>query len=181
MKKRILIVEDDVTFGTMLKTWFDKKSWDTCFVSKIEPAKIECQSLSFDLIISDLRLPDGDGILLLTWLRENNIQSPFIIMTSYSDVQTAVLAMKLGAFDYLQKPINPTILQQKIDLAMKQPKPVVTNHNTAINALISKDKKKENVDEKENGYVYDENEDIIKKISDGTSDSFSRDPSLHLI
>ena len=65
-------------------------------------------------------------------------------MTSYSDVQTAVLAMKLGAFDYLQKPINPTILQQKIDLAMKQPKPVVTNHNTAINALISKDKKKEN-------------------------------------
>ncbi len=119
MKKRILIVEDDVTFGTMLKTWFDKKSWDTCFVSKIEPAKIECQSLSFDLIISDLRLPDGDGIIFLTWLRENKIMSPFIIMTNYSDIQTAVLAMKLGAFDYLQKPINPTILQQKIDLALK--------------------------------------------------------------
>ena len=119
MKKRILIVEDDVTFGTMLKTWFDKKSWDTCFVSKIEPAKIECQSLSFDLIISDLRLPDGDGIIFLTWLRENKIMTPFIIMTNYSDIQTAVLAMKLGAFDYLQKPINPTILQQKIDLALK--------------------------------------------------------------
>lgn len=119
MKKRILIVEDDVTFGTMLKTWFDKKSWDACFVSKIEPAKIECQSLSFDLIISDLRLPDGDGIIFLTWLRENKIMTPFIIMTNYSDIQTAVLAMKLGAFDYLQKPINPTILQQKIDLALK--------------------------------------------------------------
>ena len=118
MKKHILIVEDDVTFGTMLKTWFDKNSWKTTWVSKIELAKNESQNNSFDLILSDLRLPDSDGIIFLTWLRENKIMTPFIIMTSYSDVQTAVLAMKLGAFDYLQKPINPTILQQKIDSAL---------------------------------------------------------------
>lgn len=118
MKKHILIVEDDVAFGTMLKTWFDKNSWKTTWVSKIELAKIESQSNTFDLILSDLRLPDSDGIIFLTWLRESKIMTPFIIMTSYSDVQTAVLAMKLGAFDYLQKPINPTILQQKIDSAL---------------------------------------------------------------
>ena len=119
--KRILILEDDVTFGTMLKTWFGKNSWETTWVSKVEQAKLEFQDNSFDLILSDLRLPDGDGIIFLTWLRENNIMTPLIIMTSYSDVQTAVLAMKLGASDYLQKPINPTILQQKIDMAMSQP------------------------------------------------------------
>ena len=119
--KRILILEDDVTFGTMLKTWFSKNSWETTWVSKVEQAKLEFQDNSFDLILSDLRLPDGDGIIFLTWLRENNIMTPLIIMTSYSDVQTAVLAMKLGASDYLQKPINPTILQQKIDMAMSQP------------------------------------------------------------
>ena len=118
--KRILILEDDVTFGTMLKTWFSKNSWETTWVSKVEQAKLEFQDNSFDLILSDLRLPDGDGIIFLTWLRENNIMTPLIIMTSYSDVQTAVLAMKLGASDYLQKPINPTILQQKIDMAMSQ-------------------------------------------------------------
>ncbi|MBQ8760695.1 MAG: sigma-54-dependent Fis family transcriptional regulator [Bacteroidales bacterium] len=118
MKKHILIVEDDVTFGTMLKAWFDKNSWKTTWVSKVELAKIESQNNTFDLILSDLRLPDSDGIIFLTWLRENKIMTPFIIMTSYSDVQTAVLAMKLGAFDYLQKPINPTILQQKIDSAL---------------------------------------------------------------
>lgn len=121
MKRRILIVEDDVTFGTMLKTWFTKQEWETIWVSKVELAKLEFNNSKFDLILSDLRLPDGDGIILLTWLRENNIMSPFIIMTSYSDVQTAVLAMKLGAFDYLQKPINPTLLQQKIDLALSMP------------------------------------------------------------
>ena len=120
MKKRILILEDDVTFGTMLKTWFAKNSWETTWTSKVEQAKLEFQNNSFDLILSDLRLPDGDGIIFLTWLRENNITTPFIIMTSYSDVQTAVLAMKLGAFDYLQKPINPTVLQQKIELAITQ-------------------------------------------------------------
>ncbi len=121
MKKRILILEDDVTFGTMLKTWFTKNSWETTWVSKVEQAKSEFADKTFDLILSDLRLPDGDGIIFLTWLRENNIMTPLIIMTSYSDVQTAVLAMKLGASDYLQKPINPTILQQKIEMALSTP------------------------------------------------------------
>ena len=121
MKKHILILEDDVTYGTMLKTWFEKKSWKASWVSKVELAKLEFNTDKFDLILSDLRLPDGDGIIFLTWLRENRIMTPFIIMTNYSDVQTAVLAMKLGAFDYLQKPINPTILQQKIDSALNQP------------------------------------------------------------
>ena len=121
MAKRILIVEDDVTFGTMLNTWFAKNSWDAKWVSKIELAKLEFQNSSFDLVLSDLRLPDGDGIIFLTWMRENKIMTPFIIMTNYSDVQTAVLAMKLGAFDYLQKPINPTLLQQKIEMAMIKP------------------------------------------------------------
>lgn len=118
MMRRILILEDDVTFGTMLKTWFTKNSWDVVLTSKVEQAKLEISDNAFDLILSDLRLPDGDGIMFLTWLRENKISTPFIIMTSYSDVQTAVLAMKLGAFDYLQKPINPTILQQKIESAL---------------------------------------------------------------
>lgn len=122
MERKILIVEDDIAFGTILNTWFAKNKWEIVLVSKIEHAKNELQKQSFSIILSDLRLPDGDGILLLTWLRENNIQSPFIIMTSYSDVQTAVLAIKLGAFDYLKKPINPTLLQQKIDLAMSQRK-----------------------------------------------------------
>lgn len=148
MKKNILILEDDVTYGTMLKTWFEKKSWKASWVSKVELAKLEFNTDKFDLILSDLRLPDGDGIIFLTWLRENRIMTPFIIMTNYSDVQTAVLAMKLGAFDYLQKPINPTILQQKIDSALNQPeinnevktasKPKIKDNNTEKNVVRGK-------------------------------------------
>ena len=120
MKKKILIVEDDVTFGTMLNTWFAKNQWKPVLVSRVELAKQELLQDKFELILSDLRLPDGDGIILLTWMRENKMHTPFIIMTSYSDVQTAVMAMKMGASDYLSKPINPTVLQQKIDAAMNQ-------------------------------------------------------------
>ncbi len=79
-------------------------------------------SIAFNLVLSDLRLPDGDGILLLTWMREKSIMIPFIVMTGYGDIQTAVDAIKLGAFDYLCKPINPSVLQQKIDMALIQNK-----------------------------------------------------------
>lgn len=120
MSKKILIVDDDVAFGVMLKTWFQKNNWDTDLVSTMDKAFQAVNACQYELILSDLRLPDGDGIIFLTYLREKNILTPFIIMTGYADVQTAVNAIKLGAFDYLKKPIIPEVLQQKIDLALKQ-------------------------------------------------------------
>lgn len=122
MSRRILIVDDDVAFGVMLKTWFQKNSWETVLISSLEQALQVSASSQFDLILSDLRLPDGDGIMFLTYLREKKIMTPFIIMTGYADVQTAVNAIKLGAFDYLKKPIIPEVLQQKIELALIQDK-----------------------------------------------------------
>jgi len=115
-----LIVDDDVAFGVMLKTWFQKNSWDADTVSTMDKAMHAVNTSYYDLILSDLRLPDGDGIIFLTYIREKKIMTPFIIMTGYADVQTAVNAMKLGAFDYLKKPIIPEVLQQKIDMALKQ-------------------------------------------------------------
>lgn len=119
MDKRILIVEDDTAFGVMLEKWFARNHWQTTLTSKVTTAIREIDNNQYELIISDLRLPVGDGIMLLTHVKGKNITTPFIIMTGYADVQTAVNAMKLGAYDYLKKPINPEILQQKIDAAMK--------------------------------------------------------------
>lgn len=120
MSKKILIVDDDVAFGVMLKTWFQKNSWEPVLASNLEEAVASSKATSFDLILSDLRLPDGDGIMFLTSLREKKIMTPFIIMTGYADVQTAVNAIKMGAFDYLKKPITPTMLEQKIVCALSQ-------------------------------------------------------------
>lgn len=71
------------------------------------------------MILSDLRLPDKDGIDLLKWLGERNLQIPLIIMTGYADIQSAVQSMKLGACDYIAKPINPDELLKKIEEAQK--------------------------------------------------------------
>ena len=120
MSKKILIVDDDVAFGVMLKTWFQKNGWEVDLVASLDKALHAANTSQYELILSDLRLPDGDGIMFLTYLREKKITTPFIIMTGYADVQTTVNAMKLGAFDYLEKPIIPEMLEQKIELALKQ-------------------------------------------------------------
>lgn len=119
MKRRILVVEDDAAFGMMIQAWLKKNGYDVVLVSRYIQAKSEISSGEFSLIITDLRLPDGDGILLMTWIREKmKSKVPIIVMTGYAEVQTAVSAMKLGAFDYLKKPINPSVLEEKIEAAL---------------------------------------------------------------
>ena len=120
MKHTILIVEDDASFGVMLQTWLKKNDYDAVLATRYAQAKKEISSHDFDLILTDLRLPDGDGILLMSWVREQlKSRVPFIVMTGYAEVQTAVSAMKLGAFDYLKKPINPSLLEEKIIAALE--------------------------------------------------------------
>ena len=110
----ILILEDDITFSLMLKTWLGRKGFEVSSVSSVSDARSRIEDASFDLILSDLRLPDGDGIDLLKWIKENNFVIPLIMMTSYAEIQTAVQAMKLGAADYIAKPLNPDELLGKI-------------------------------------------------------------------
>ena len=114
----ILIVEDDITYGMMLKTWLGKKGFQVTSASSIARAQKHIESETVDLILSDLRLPDKDGIDLLKWLGEHGLQIPLIIMTGYADIQSAVQAMKLGACDYIAKPVNPDELLKKIGEAL---------------------------------------------------------------
>lgn len=119
---KILIVEDDTSFGTMLQKWFEKNGFSAKWCSGMVSAQETLSNATYDLVLSDLRLPDGDGIMLLTWLVERQHLIPVIIMTGYGEVQTAVSAIKLGAFDFLEKPINPSILSQKIEAALQDKK-----------------------------------------------------------
>lgn len=126
MMKSILIVEDDITYGLMLKTWLQKKGFNVSTESNIARAQKHIEAQSADLILSDLRLPDNDGISLLEWLLSKGMNIPLIIMTSYADIQSAVHAIKMGAKDYIAKPINPDELLKKIEEALQSTLPVVT-------------------------------------------------------
>lgn len=121
MMRSILIVEDDITYGLMLKTWLEKKGFSVSTESNITRARKHIEAQPADLILSDLRLPDGDGISLLEWMIQRGANTPLIIMTSYADIQSAVHAIKMGAKDYIAKPINPEELLKKIGEALQSP------------------------------------------------------------
>ena len=132
MASSILIVEDDLTFSTMLKTWLGKKGFEVEAVGTQLRARKLLAARDFDLVLSDLRLPDQDGISLLAWLREQNKLIPFIIMTSYAEIQSAVQAMKEGATDYVAKPIQPDVLLTKITEAIgNNTAPIAPVHSAA--------------------------------------------------
>ena len=117
-KQDILIVEDDAVFGKMLQTWFDKNGYNVSLYINVLQAKKVLSDHKYQLIITDLRLPDGDGIQLLSWMKKMRMETPVIIMTGYGEIQSAVSAIKTGAFDYLEKPINPSVLKEKVELAL---------------------------------------------------------------
>lgn len=139
----ILIVEDDIAFGTMLQTWLRKKGFEVDKATSVGAAvKLLSPNDGVDLVLSDLRLPDHDGLRLLAWMHEHNIYAPFIVMTNYAEVQNAVLAMKSGAADYIAKPMQPDILLQKINDAMdqnaQQVNPTPKTQNSKLKTQIRK-------------------------------------------
>ena len=113
--RSILIVEDDITFSLMLTTWLGKKGFHVQSVSSVKEAKQHLGDSYFDLVLSDLRLPDSDGLALLHWMKNQCPTIPVILMTGYAEIQSAVLAMKSGASDYIAKPLNPEELLSKIN------------------------------------------------------------------
>lgn len=158
--KRILIVEDDLAFGTMIKTWLGKKGFEVEKATSVGAAvKILQDAPTIDLILSDLRLPDHDGLTLLQWLRKHQMETPFIVMTSYAEVQNAVLAMKSGATDYVAKPFHPDILLEKIQDAL-------TNSHSILSS------EKEELGKKEKTVPTNSGKDspIIPKYIEGNSE-----------
>lgn len=144
-KYRILIVEDDLTYATMLKTWLGKKGFLVTTAGQVSKACMLIEKSPFDLILSDLRLPDRDGTALIPWLQNKGYNVPIMIMTRYADIRGAVQAMKEGAVDYVAKPIVPDELLIKINDALhhtepedhkEQAKPSVVENNEEKNDFL---------------------------------------------
>ncbi|MCM1484411.1 MAG: sigma-54 dependent transcriptional regulator [Muribaculaceae bacterium] len=112
----ILVIEDDLTFLTMLSKWMQRKGFATKSATSLASAtSLIAKGAEPDLILTDMRLPDGDGIDIITSMSKQGKQIPLMVMTSYAEVQNAVEAMKRGARDYISKPFQPEILLQKIN------------------------------------------------------------------
>lgn len=117
---KILLVDDDTTFCLMLKTWLTKKGFQVDEVFSCREALSKAKGTKYDVVLTDLRLPDGDGMLLLKDIKAATPEVQVILMTGYADIHTAVQAMKLGAFDYVAKPVIPDEILKKIQDALEQ-------------------------------------------------------------
>ena len=132
--KDVLIVDDVVTLGLMLKTWFSKKGFHAKTAINIGDAKKSIQEHKPDLLISDLRLPDGSGLDLIKWVKEYFDDIVIIVMTSYADIQTAVECIRLGAYDYVAKPLDPEEVLKKIrTLEKSREKTTASPSSTSVN------------------------------------------------
>lgn len=116
---KILLIEDDISFCKLLEKFLIKKTYDVSIAFSAEEARQAMKKESFDLILTDLRLPDSDGIGLMSEFKISNPEIPVVLMTGYSDVNTAVKAIKNGAADYISKPFNPDEVLLVITNALK--------------------------------------------------------------
>lgn len=116
--KVILVLEDNDIFREAIVEAL-KNQYSVLEARNTNEAKEMVQSYSIDLVISDLKLPDGTGIEVLEFTKENNLSLPFIFLTGQPDVESAVRALKLGAWDYLVKPIELEHLLKKIESCLE--------------------------------------------------------------
>ena len=104
---RILVVEDDPRMRALIKEYLEKDGYSVSVAGGLSEAVSQLATHTIDAVLTDLRIPDGDGMDVLGRVHETDRQIPVIIMTGYASVRSAVQAIKIGAYDYIQKPFEP--------------------------------------------------------------------------
>jgi len=112
--KNILIIDDEVDVGTFFKRLLHKKGYRLTVAVNGEEAATAIQETTFNVAMVDLKLPDTDGLTLLQQIKSLQPGCEVIIMTGYSTTRTAVKAIQLGAFDYLEKPFDDIDAVEKL-------------------------------------------------------------------
>ena len=120
MASKILVIDDDTSFCVMLKTFLHKKGYEVTNAFTAKEAEEAIKNQTFDVVLTDIRLPDSDGIQILKIIKEVSSATQVILMTGYTDIKTAVSAMKMGAYDYVGKPINPDEILHTIEQSLKK-------------------------------------------------------------
>ncbi|MEJ2390766.1 MAG: sigma-54 dependent transcriptional regulator [Gammaproteobacteria bacterium] len=115
----ILIVDDEFSIRKTLGMLLKSEGYTALEAADLSQAKRMLQTESVDLVITDMRLGQENGMDLLGWLRANGSEVESIIMTAYGSIENAVSAMKLGAYDYLTKPINPDELLLRVNKVLE--------------------------------------------------------------
>lgn len=119
MNPQALIVDDEADILELLSMTLAAMDIDCVTAENIAQAKQALQQQAFDLCFTDMRLPDGNGIDLVTWMQQNNPDLPVAVITAHGNMDLAVQALKSGAFDFVSKPVKLRVLRELVAAALK--------------------------------------------------------------
>jgi two-component system, NtrC family, response regulator PilR len=118
-KPLVLIVDDEPDLLELVSLTLSRMNLDTKTAADVASAQKLLKSQHFDLCLTDMRLPDGDGLDLVAWIQENRSQVPVAVITAHGNVESAVRALKLGAFDFVSKPLDLGVLRKLVGSAIR--------------------------------------------------------------
>jgi two-component system response regulator PilR (NtrC family) len=116
---RALVIDDEPDICELLSLTLGRMDIDTASASDVGGAKSLLGSQQFDLCLTDMRLPDGDGLELVEWMQVHAPDVPVAVITAHGNIETAVQALKLGAFDFISKPLDLNHLRTIVENALK--------------------------------------------------------------
>ncbi len=137
MKKRILIIDDDIDICTLLSRFLNKEGYETEVAYTGNKGVSKFKESSFDIVLCDYRLGDKEGRDVLAEIKTINPQAVVLIITGYSDIKTAVEVIKLGAYDYITKPLIPAEVLNVLSSALKAPQAAQRSVSAIANAANS--------------------------------------------
>ncbi|MGB5395553.1 MAG: sigma-54 dependent transcriptional regulator [Gammaproteobacteria bacterium] len=144
--KHVLIVDDEPDICELIEITLARMGLTTQSANNLTDAKLVLASEKFDLCLTDMRLPDGNGIELVELMQRKYPQLPVAVITAHGNMETAVKALKAGAFDFVSKPVDLKILRNLVAAATALPQPAsadksrpakteITGNSLVINAL----------------------------------------------
>jgi two-component system response regulator HydG len=116
--KKLLIVDDDPSFNEMLCNYLLRNHYEVESAHSAHSALELLKKHKFDLVLTDFRLPKMNGLELIEIIKKDQSQTPVILITNYADIRTAVQSIKLGAYEFVNKPVNPDELLKTIEKAL---------------------------------------------------------------
>jgi len=128
-KKKILVIDDDKIILDSLCEFLSLEGFQTGGAETIKNARVKLEEEIYSLVLTDVNLPDGDGLELLSFIKRNYPQTVVIVITGYGTIDSAVKAIKSGAYDYLTKPVIDDELRMAVERALKQQSIISENEN----------------------------------------------------
>ena len=172
-KKKILVIDDDKIILDSLCEFLSLEGFQTSGAETVKSALAKLEEENYCLVLTDVNLPDGDGLELLSTIKQNYPQTVVIVITGYGTIDSAVKAIKSGAYDYLTKPIIDDELRLAVERAINQQ--LLISENESLRSQLERKRRLENIIS--HNYKMAKIFDLVEAVADSKTTILMAGPS----